>query len=63
MLKFVKQHMESIIGIEIYPIISLSIFFIFFVLLFIWVFTYSKDKIEELSNIPLDEDETKSITE
>jgi hypothetical protein len=55
--------MESIIGIEIYPIISLSIFFIFFVLLFIWVFTYSKDKIEELSNIPLDEDETKSITE
>lgn len=63
MLKFVKQHMESIIGIEIYPIISLSIFFIFFVLLFIWVFTYSKDKIEELGNIPLDEDETKSITE
>lgn len=57
MLKFVKQHMESITGIEIYPIISLSIFFIFFVLLFIWVFTYSKEKISELSELPLKDEQ------
>jgi len=56
MLKFVKGHMDSISGIEIYPIISLSIFFIFFALLLVWVFTYSKDKINELSEIPLKED-------
>ncbi|MCF7561333.1 CcoQ/FixQ family Cbb3-type cytochrome c oxidase assembly chaperone [Sabulilitoribacter multivorans] len=54
MLKFVKNHMESIIGIEIYPIISLLIFFIFFVVLFWWVFTAKKDYIEKVSNIPLD---------
>jgi len=46
--------MEDISGIEIYPLISLLIFFIFFVILFWWVFTAKKDYIERVSNIPLD---------
>lgn len=54
MLKFVKNHMDSIAGIEIYPIISLLIFFIFFVVLFWWVFTAKKDYIKTVSNMPLD---------
>ena len=54
MLKFVKNHMESITGIEIFPIISLLIFFSFFVVLFWWVFTAKKDYIKTVSNIPLD---------
>lgn len=57
MLKFVKGHMESIDGIEVYPIISLLIFFIFFALLFIWVFTAKKNYIEHVSNIPLEKEE------
>lgn len=48
--------MDTISGIEIYPIISLSIFFGFFAVLLIWVLTYSKTKIKELSEIPLNED-------
>ena len=54
MLKFVKNHMDSISGIEIYPIISLLIFFGFFVILFWWVFTAKKEYINNVSNIPLD---------
>ncbi|ARV06540.1 cytochrome C oxidase subunit IV [Polaribacter sp. SA4-10] len=54
MLKFVKHHMESIIGIEIYPIISLLIFFTFFVALFWWVFTAKKEYINSVSQLPLD---------
>ncbi|WMI64499.1 CcoQ/FixQ family Cbb3-type cytochrome c oxidase assembly chaperone [Aestuariibaculum sp. YM273] len=54
MLKFIKNHMESIIGIEIYPIISLLIFFIFFVVLFWWVVTAKKDYIKTVSQMPLD---------
>ncbi|MEO1032300.1 MAG: CcoQ/FixQ family Cbb3-type cytochrome c oxidase assembly chaperone [Bacteroidota bacterium] len=54
MLKFVKNHMESISGIEIYPIISLLIFFIFFVALFYWVITAKKEYITTVSNLPLD---------
>lgn len=56
MLKFVKQYMESIDGIEIYPIISLLIFFTFFVILFWWVITAKKDYIKDVSNIPLEID-------
>lgn len=56
MLKFIKHHMDTIVGIEVYPIISLSIFFLFFVLLLVWVFSYSKETINELGDIPLKED-------
>lgn len=55
MLKFVKHNMDSIIGIEIYPVISLLIFFIFFIALYVWVYTYKKETINEMSNLPLEE--------
>jgi len=54
MLKFAKNYMESISGIEIYPIISLLIFFTFFVVLFWWVYTAKKEYINKVSNLPLD---------
>lgn len=56
MLKFVKNHMDSISGIEIYPIISMLIFFTFFVILFYWVVTAKKEYIDNVSNIPLEND-------
>ncbi len=56
MLKFVKHNLESIAKVEIYPIISLTIFFIVFIAFFIWAMTYSKEKIKELSNLPFKED-------
>ncbi|UPZ13905.1 cbb3-type cytochrome oxidase subunit 3 [Flavobacterium humidisoli] len=55
MFEQIKHNMETISGIEIYPIISLLIFFLFFVGLGVWVFSYRKEKIQEMSNIPLDE--------
>ena len=54
MFKFIKGHLESITGIEIYPLISLVIFFTFFVALFLWVFTAKKEYINKVSNIPFD---------
>lgn len=61
MLKFVKGHMESIAGIEIYPIISLLIFFLFFVALFWWVFTAKKDYIHTVEQIPLETDNDQNL--
>jgi len=57
MLRFIKGNLENIDGVEIYPIISLLIFFIFFVGLFFWVVTMKKSHIEEVSNIPLENDQ------
>lgn len=53
-MKFAKQYLESIDGIEIYPIISLLIFFTFFVGLFWWVFTTSKQQTKEMSELPFE---------
>ena len=61
MLKFIKGNLESIDSVQIYPIISLLIFFVFFVALFWWVFTAKKEYIKKLSNMPLEsnsEDDT-----
>jgi hypothetical protein len=55
MFEQIKHNMENISGIEIYPILSLLIFFFFFVGLGFWVFSYQKDKIKEMSEIPLHE--------
>lgn len=54
MLKFIEGHMSSIEGIEIYPIISLLIFFIFFALLIYWVITAKKEYVDEVSKIPFE---------
>jgi hypothetical protein len=55
MFEQIKHNMENISGIEIYPILSLLIFFFFFVGLGFWVISYKKEKIQEMSEIPLDE--------
>ena len=57
MLRFISNNLTSIEGIEIFPIISLVIFFSFFVGLGIYMFKVDKEKIKELKNLPLDEDE------
>ncbi|WP_299210537.1 CcoQ/FixQ family Cbb3-type cytochrome c oxidase assembly chaperone [uncultured Dokdonia sp.] len=56
MLKFIKGNLENIDGVEVYPIISLLIFFIFFAILFWWVFTTKKAHIDTVSHIPLEDD-------
>jgi len=48
--------METIAGIEIFPLISFLIFFIFFVVLLIWVFRSSKEYIAEVEQLPLDQE-------
>jgi hypothetical protein len=55
MFEQIKHNMETIAGIEIYPILSLLIFFFFFVGLGFWVFSYKNEKIKEMSEIPLNE--------
>ena len=58
MFEQIKHNMEIIAGVAIYPILSLLIFFLFFVGLGLWVFSYKKEKIDELSQIPLNDNPT-----
>lgn len=54
MFKFIKQYAESIKGIDIYPIISLFIFLLFFIAVLWYVKKMDKGQVEEMSNLPLD---------
>jgi cytochrome c oxidase cbb3-type subunit 4 len=56
MLKFIKHHLDTIQGVEIYPIISLVLFFLVFTIMLLIVLKMSKKNIDELSNLPLDND-------
>ncbi|MBA4275762.1 cbb3-type cytochrome c oxidase subunit 3 [Flavobacterium sp.] len=58
MFEQIKHNMETIAGVAVYPILSLLIFFVFFVGLGIWVFSYKKEKIDEMSQIPLNDNQT-----
>lgn len=58
MFEQIKHNMETIAGVAIFPILSLLIFFAFFVGLGFWVFSYKKEKITEMSQIPLNDNET-----
>jgi len=55
MMKLVAHHLETIAGIEIYPLISLTIFFVFFAGLIAYVVSEKKEFINEMKNLPLDE--------
>jgi cytochrome c oxidase cbb3-type subunit IV len=62
MFRFIKQYAESVDGINIYPIISLLIFFIFFVALLYYVKKMDKETVNEISRIPLDNNEQPTDT-
>ncbi len=58
MLKFIKHHIETISGIEVYPLISFVIFFVFFVGLIIYVIKADKKFIDKIANIPFESNDT-----
>ncbi len=55
-MKFI-HYLTSIADIEIYPLISLSIFFVFFIVLLWYVFTANKNELVTLKNLPFEQDE------
>ena len=52
-----KHYFETIDNVEIFPIISLSIFFIFFVGLIWWVIRADKSYINKMKSLPMEEDD------
>lgn len=62
MLKFIKHHMETITGIEIYPMISFLLFFSFFVLMLVYVIKADKKRLSRISQLPLDDEPLNTIS-
>lgn len=56
-----KHYFEQIQNIEIWPIISLILFFVFFTLTIIRIIFMDKKHIDKMKSLPLDDmDETKT---
>ena len=53
-----KNVLQSIAGIEIYPLISLGIFGLFFLGLLVYVLFSSREHLHAMSQLPLLSDET-----
>lgn len=54
-MKFIN-YLKTIAGVEIYPLISLIVFFCFFVGLGIWVLNANKNYLKKMESLPLDGD-------
>jgi cytochrome c oxidase cbb3-type subunit IV len=54
MLKFIKHHLETITGIEVYPVVSFIVFTTFFLFMLIWVFKTKSAFFEKQQNLPLE---------
>ncbi|MGE0771281.1 MAG: cbb3-type cytochrome c oxidase subunit 3 [Cyclobacteriaceae bacterium] len=50
-----KDILRSIEHIEIWPVVSFVIFFLFFLIMIWWVMTVDKKFINTMSNMPLDD--------
>jgi hypothetical protein len=50
----IRNYLQSIEGVEIYPLISLVVFILFFVIMFIWMLKIDKNYIKEMEELPLD---------
>jgi cytochrome c oxidase cbb3-type subunit IV len=62
-MRYIKHFFEGIAGIEIYPMISLLIFFIFFLGLGVYVLLMRKQHANYMAAVPLDlEDNDSSAT-
>jgi len=52
----IRNYLQSIEGIEIYPLISLAVFVIFFIVMFVWMLRIDKSYIKEMEELPLEKD-------
>ncbi len=56
-----KEVLRSIENVEIFPIISLIIFVLFFIGITIWAFRVPKDYIKHMESLPMSDDDLTDI--
>ena len=56
-----KDILQSIEGISVYPIISLIVFVLFFVVILIWMIKVDKKYINKMENLPFENEEANNF--
>jgi len=55
-----KNVLQSIENIQVWPVISFVIFFVFFLCLLLWVFTADKKFIDKMKSLPIEGSENEN---
>ena len=58
-----KHYFERIENVETGPLIALVFFFLFFIVMIVWIFKLDRKFINRMKNLPLEDDNVKSIEE
>ena len=53
-----KEVLRTIVGIEVFPVLSLLIFLTVFVVMLVWVLRMDRARLASYANLPLDDDGT-----
>lgn len=62
MLKYVKHHLENIAGVEVWPVLSFILFFLFFMGVLWWVFTARRAHLDRMARLPLSDATRRAAT-
>jgi len=54
----IRNVLESIAGVEVFPVISLLLFVIVFTVMFVWAMRRDKEYLSEMAELPLREQES-----
>jgi cytochrome c oxidase cbb3-type subunit IV len=52
-----KDVLRTIAGIEVFPLLSLAVFVVFFAVMLLWVMRLDEGRLARQASIPLDEDD------
>lgn len=63
MLRFIKHNLTGMLNVEIYPLISLIMFTLFFAVMLWYVIKMSKNRVTEMSAMPLDLEENRNTNQ
>lgn len=61
MLRFIKQHLDTIHGVAIWPTLSFVLFFGIFCFVLWWVFTADKKQLDHMAATPLSDGHNRDV--
>jgi cytochrome c oxidase cbb3-type subunit IV len=57
----IRNYLQSIEGVEIYPLFSLIVFVLFFIVMLVWMLKIDKNYIKEMEQLPLETDNNRKL--
>ncbi len=63
MLKFIKGHMTSIEGVDLFPVMAFLLFLGIFLFVIWWVYGMRRDDVDRMSALPLASDDNQATNE